>query len=518
MTGPCSPAGLPFGAGALAYLSARGQIPLLTHEHSLPSGSPHVPIPRLPRITAVAAAAALLAAVVVFVPRPARTQAANPGHALAREIFAELVGINTTFHHGNTTPAAQAVARRLIAAGYPAADVHVVGPNGDNQNVVVRLRGTGARKPVLLLAHLDVVEAKREDWSLDPFTLTERDGYFYGRGTSDDKHMAAIFTANMIRLKREGFTPDRDIILALTSGEEDDDAYNGVKWLLANHRELVDAEYCINGDAGAPLANRGKVFSRNVQASEKMYLDLHLEVRNPGGHSSEPVPDNAIYRLAAALTAVSKLEFPMQLNEVTRAYFERASALESPELAADMKLVATRNDTAAARRLSARSAALNAQLRTTCVATRLDGGHANNALPQTATAIVNCRLLPTDKQDDVVAAIRRAVGDTAVKISVVNPVKPSPPSPLVPEVMEPVERVSSKYFPGAPVVPAMSAGATDGLYVRNAGIPVYAVSGVPMDADDHRAHGRDERIRVAAFYTGVDYTYDLIRALTSAGK
>jgi acetylornithine deacetylase/succinyl-diaminopimelate desuccinylase-like protein len=475
-------------------------------------------IPRLPSIAAVASAAALLAAPIIVAPRTAAAQAPSADHALAREIFAELIGINTTFRNGNTTPAAQAVARRLIAAGYPAADVQVVGPNGDNQNVVVRLRGTGARKPVLLLAHLDVVEARREDWSLDPFTLTERDGYFYGRGTSDDKHMAAIFTATMIRLKRERFTPDRDIILALTSGEEDDDAYNGVKWLLTNHRELVDAEYCINGDAGAPLANDGKVFSRNVQASEKMYLDLHLEVRNPGGHSSEPVPDNAIYHLAKALTAISKLEFPMQLNEVTRTYFERASALEAPNVAADMKLVASSGDTTAARRLSTGSAALNAQLRTTCVATRLEGGHANNALPQTASAIVNCRLLPTDKQDDVVTAIRRAIGDTAVTVSVVNPVKPSPPSPLVPEVMGPVERVSSKYFPGAPVVPAMSAGATDGLYVRNAGIPVYAVSGVPIDADDHRAHGRDERIRVAAFYTGVDYTYDLVRALTSRGQ
>ncbi len=471
-----------------------------------------------PRHTRAARVAAVALAALLLSTNATRAQSPSPAHALAREIFAELVGINTTFHHGNTTPAARAVARRLLAAGYPAADVHVIGPDSNNQNVVVRLRGTGARKPVLLIAHLDVVEARREDWSMEPFTLTERDGYFYGRGTSDDKHMAAIFTATMIRLKRERFTPDRDIILALTSGEEDDDAYNGVKWLLENHRELVDAEYCINGDAGAPLANAGKVFSRNVQASEKMYLDLHLEVHNPGGHSSEPVPDNAIYRLASALGAISRLEFPMRLNEVTRTYLERAAALESPDVAADMKLVASSGDTTAGRRLSTRSAALNAQLRTTCVATRLEGGHANNALPQSASAIVNCRLLPTDKQDDIVATIRRTIGDTAVKVSVVNPVKPSPPSPLVPEVMGPVERVSSKYFPGAPVVPAMSAGATDGLYVRNAGIPVYAVSGVPVDADDHRAHGRDERIRVAAFYTGVDYTYDLVRALTSGGK
>jgi acetylornithine deacetylase/succinyl-diaminopimelate desuccinylase-like protein len=468
--------------------------------------------------TALAAASAALVAALATSATALPAQSASPAHVLAHDIFAELVGINTTFHHGNTTPAVKALAQRLLAAGYPAADIQLLGPNDDNQNLVVRLRGSGAKKPILLLAHLDVVEARREDWSMDPFTLTERDGYFYGRGTSDDKHMAAIFTATMIRLKNERFTPDRDIILALTSGEEDDDAYNGVKWLLENHRPLIDAAYCINGDAGAPLANDGKVFSRNVQASEKMYLDLQLAVHNPGGHSSEPVADNAIYHLAAALTGISKLEFPMQLNDVTRAYFERAAALESPAVATDMKLVATRGDTAAARRLSASSAALNAQLRTTCVATRLEGGHANNALPQSAGAIVNCRLLPTDKQDDVVAAVNRAIDDTAVSVSVVNPVKPSPPSPLVPEVIRPIERVSAKYFPGAPVVPAMSAGATDGLYVRNAGIPVYAVSGVPIDADDHRAHGRDERVRVAAFYTGVDYTYDLVRALASSGK
>ncbi len=466
------------------------------------------------RIASSALAAILAAAVTVALP----AQTPSAAHTLAREIFAQLVGINTTFHHGGTTPAAKAVAQRLLAAGYPASDVTIVGPDSNNQNVVVRLRGSGVRKPILLLAHLDVVEALRADWSLEPFTLTERDGWFYGRGTSDDKHMASVFATTMIRLKQEGFTPDRDIILALTSGEEDDDASNGVKWLLENRRELVDAEYCINGDAGAPLAKGGKVFARSVQASEKMYLDLRLEVHNPGGHSSEPVADNAIYRLATALLKISKIEFPMRLNEVTRAYLERASALETPDIARDMKLVAANGDTAAARRLSARSAAFNAQFRTTCVATRLDGGHANNALPQSAGAIVNCRLLPTDKQADIVATITRGIGDTAVKLSVVNPVKPSPPSPLVAEVMAPIERVSREYFRGAPVVPSMSAGATDGLYFRNAGIPVYAVSGVPVDADDHRAHGRDERIRVASFYTGVDYTYDLVRALTSDGK
>ena len=464
------------------------------------------------------AATALLACALITAPLTLYAQSPTPDQALARDIFGELVSINTTFHHGSTTPAAQAVARRLLAAGFPAADVQVIGPNAESQNLVARLRGTGARRPILLLAHLDVVNALREDWSMEPFTLTERDGYFYGRGTSDVKDMAAIFTAAMIRMKREGFTPDRDIILALTAGEEDDDAFNGVKWLLANHRQLIDAAYCINGDAGGPLASNGKVISRNVQASEKMYLDLQLEVHNPGGHSSQPVPDNAIYRLAAALTQLSALEFPVHLNEVTRAYFERSAELQPPEIAADVKLVATRGDTSAARRLSTRSALFNAQLRTTCVATRLEGGHANNALPQMARAIVNCRVLPNERQEDVVAAIRRTISDTTVVLTVVDPVKPSAPSPLVPEIMGPIERLSTEFFPGAPVVPAMETGATDGLYLRNAGMPVYGVSSVAIDANDERAHGRDERIRVSAFYTGVDYTYSLVRALASGKR
>jgi acetylornithine deacetylase/succinyl-diaminopimelate desuccinylase-like protein len=475
-----------------------------------PIRQPTAPVIRY-RIARVVIVALVCAASAT--PLAAQSPGPSPDQALARDIFAELVGINTTFHHGNTTPAAKAVARRLLTAGFPAADVQVIGPNGDNQNIVGRLRGTGKRRPILLLAHLDVVEALRADWSLDPFTLTKRDGYFYGRGTSDIKDMAAIFTAAMIRMKHEGFTPDRDIILALTSGEEDDDAYNGVQWLLAHHHDFIDAAYCINGDGGEPLAINGKVFARNVQASEKVYLDLQLEVHNRGGHSSQPVPDNAIYHLAAALTRISALEFPMRLNEVTRAYFERAASAEAPEVGADMKLVAEHADTSAARRLAAHSAFFNAQLRTTCVATRLEGGHANNALPQMARAIVNCRMLPDDHQDDVVAAIRNAIADTAVALTVVNPAKPSPPSPLVPDVLGPIEQVSAEFFPGAPVVPSMETGATDGLYLRNAGMPVYGVSGVAIDANDVRAHGRDERIRVAAFYSGVDYTYRLVRAL-----
>lgn len=436
--------------------------------------------------------------------------------AEARALFAELIGINSTHDHGATTPAAQAVARRLRSAGFPARDVQVVGPNPARMNLVARLRGTGLRKPILLLAHLDVVEALRADWSMDPFTLTEKDGFFYGRGTSDIKDMAAIFTQTLIHLKKQGFRPDRDIILALTAGEEGG-GDNGVQWLLAHRRDLIDAAYCINGDGGDPLARDGKVYARNVQASEKVYMDLQLEVHNPGGHSSLPVKDNAIYRLSAALTRLGAFQFPARLNEVTRAYFERAAAAEPPETAKDMGLAA-KGDTAAMRRLSEFSPFFNAQLRTTCVATRLQGGHANNALPQTAAAVVNCRMLPDEHKENVLAALRAAIGDSAVVLTVAQEPVPSPPSPLTPEVLQPVERLTAAAWPGAVVVPSMETGATDGLYLRNAGMPVYGVSGVPLDADDIRAHGRDERIRVAAFYAGLDYMERLVPALASGGN
>lgn len=453
---------------------------------------------------------ALLAAATLAA-TPALAQS-SPRDQEARAIFAELIAINSTPERGSTTPAAQAVARRLLAAGFPAGDVAVVGPDSLHLNVVARLRGAGARQPILLLAHLDVVEALRSDWSMEPFALTEQDGYFYGRGTSDIKDMAAIYTAVLLTLKREGFVPDRDIILALTAGEEGGD-WNGVRWLLANRRDLIDAAYCINGDGGDPAAREGVPYARNVQASEKVYTDFALSVHNPGGHSSLPVSDNAIYRLAAALTRLGAYRFPARLNQITRGYFERAAASRPTAVARDMRLAA-RGDPAAIERLSRLDPWFNALFRTTCVATRLAGGHADNALPQLARATVNCRMLPDEKPEEVLATLRRVVRDTAVKVEVQWPAVPSPPSPLVPEVMQPVEAITRAMWPGAAVVPSMETGATDGLYLRNAGIPVYGVSGVPLDADDIRAHGRDERIRVKAFYEGLEFSERLVRALS----
>ena len=439
----------------------------------------------------------------------------------ARDIFEQLININTTGSSGSTTIAAQAMADRLRQAGFPAADVQVIGREGSkNYNLVARFHGTGTQKPILFLAHLDVVEARREDWSMDPFTLAEKDGFFYGRGTLDIKDGDAILVSTFARLKQEGYRPNRDLILALTTGEEGGSDYNGVEWLLANHRDLVDAAYVINMDSGDPAIINGKRTLRSVQASEKVYVTFKLEVHNPGGHSSLPTKDNAIYRLAAALGRVSAYEFPAQLNEITRAFFQRIAGLQQGQLALDMAAVARPTpplDSGAIRRLSDASPLYNAQLRTTCVATQLSGGHAENALPQTATATINCRMLPGTPSDEVQRALTRAVGDTAVMISVVTPATPSPPSPLTPEVMGAIERVTKRLW-NIPVVPMMETGATDGLYFRNTGIPVYGVSGVFVDINDIRAHGRDERIGVQDFYDGAEYIYQLTKELSSARR
>lgn len=459
-------------------------------------------------------ATALCVAALWVVRLAAQSPTLTPDQALARDIFRELIGINTTNSVGNTTAAAEAMAKRLRDAGFATGDVQVVGPRPKNQNLVARLHGTGARKPLLLLAHLDVVEARREDWSVDPFTLLKRDGFFYGRGTSDING-AAIWVATLIRLKREGFKPDRDVILALTAGEESSEDYNGVEWLLANRRDLVDAEYCINADAGDPQVKNGKRIARTVQASEKVFQSYRLEVHNPGGHSSLPTRDNAIYRLAAALVRVSRYEFPVDINEVTRAYFSQSATIEGGRVGADMRAVLTTPpDSGAVARLSAEPW-YNASLRTTCVATMLNAGHAENALPQMAQATVNCRILPNESPDDIRQTLVRVIADSMVALTPLAPAKPSPPSPLTPAVMAPINRVTADLWPGVPTVPVMETGATDGLYLRNAGIPTYGVSGVFLDIDDVRAHGRDERIAVGAFYDALPYTHALVKALST---
>ena len=430
---------------------------------------------------------------------------------VAREVFKELIEINTTDATGDMTRAAEAMAARLQAAGFPASDMQVVGPNPRKRNLVMRARGTGAGKPILLLAHTDVVEARRDDWSMDPFTFIERDGYFYGRGTTDMKDMAAAWVATLIRLKREGITPSRDLILALTADEEGGDS-NGVAWLVANHRELIDAEYCLNEGGGGEIQN-GKYVLYDVGAAEKVYLDFRLEVRNKGGHSSLPAKDNAIYELADGLARLSRFEFPVRLNEVTRGFFDRTSRLQKGQLAADMKAAARgKPGPEAARRLS-KSPYYNAMMRTTCVATRLEGGHADNALPQLARALVNCRLLPEDSPAEVRATLTRVVGSRVTLTQAGQP-EPSPPSPLKPEVMRAIDSNVAAMWPGVTVVPVMTTGASDGRILRKAGIPTYGL-GLWEDVDDVRAHGRDERIGVKQFDEEVEFLYRIVRALAA---
>jgi acetylornithine deacetylase/succinyl-diaminopimelate desuccinylase-like protein len=434
--------------------------------------------------------------------------------ARAREIFKQLVEINTTPSAGSTTLAADAMAARFRAAGFPESDIRVLEPAPRKGNLVVRYRGTGARRPLLLLAHLDVVEAKREDWSFDPFVLTERDGYLYGRGTSDDKAMAAIFVANLVRLKSEGYVPSRDLILALTADEEGGNA-NGVDWLLENHRPLIDAEFAIN-EGGGGVMQKGRYVTLEVQAAEKLYQDFRLEVRNSGGHSSLPVKENAIYRLSAGLSRLAVFEFPVQVSEVTRAYFSSsAPAQAEARTRADMLAVARMPpDPAAAVRLSAQSAYFNALLRTTCVATRLEGGHAVNALPQLAAANVNCRIFPGTSPAEVMATLTKVLGDPAITISLVGEARPSKPAVLRDDLMSAVETISASMFPGVPVVPVMSTGATDSLFLRNAGIPTFGADGLFDDIDDVRAHGRDERVGIRQFNEDLEFQYRLITALS----
>jgi acetylornithine deacetylase/succinyl-diaminopimelate desuccinylase-like protein len=442
-------------------------------------------------------------------------QTLSPHQQLARDIYQELVEINTVTATGDTAKAAEAMAARLKAAGFSDADVQVFTPAPRKGNLVARLRGNGSRKPILLLAHIDVVEAKREDWSVDPFKLIEKDGYFYGRGTGDDKFMAAAFVANLIRYRQEGFKPDRDIIVALETDEEIGDRDGlGIQWLLKHHRDLIDAEFALNEGGGVGL-KEGRPLRANVQTSEKVYLSYWLEVRNPGGHSSLPTKDNAIYHLAEGVARLAKFDFPVKLNETTRVFFERSAALEQDQTAADMRAVAlSPPDPDAAARLSAKPI-YNAQLRTTCVATRLEAGHADNALPQVARAMVNCRILPGEPVAEVQQTLVRVLADDQIAVTPVAAYTLSPPSPLNPEIMQAIERVDAEFWPGVPVIPTMQAGATDGLFLRNAGIPTYGYSGLASDIFDVRAHGRDERVLVKSFYNGQEYLYQLVKALSS---
>jgi acetylornithine deacetylase/succinyl-diaminopimelate desuccinylase-like protein len=443
---------------------------------------------------------------------------------LAREIFKQLIEINTTDSVGNVTTAAEAMARRLRDAGFSGDDVIVAGPNDRKKNLVARFRGTGKRKPILIIGHLDVVEALRADWTTDPFEFLEKDGYFYGRGTEDMKEGDAILVTNFIRMKKEGYVPDRDIIVALTADEEGGN-FNGVDWLLKEHRNWINAEYCINLDGGEFEKEKGKRLLAGIQASEKVYVDFQFESLNPGGHSSVPSPDNAIYHLAGALARLQSFSFPAKINEITRSYFARNAALSTGQVSADLKAVGKQPpDNAAVHRLS-ESPYYNSLLHTTCVATMLSGGHAPNALPQTARANVNCRIFPGEDPQEILHTLEGVANDPKVKVSIVPQLAPDgrvvpvvavPPSPLLPEVTQAMEKTLSVAWPGVPLVATMSTGATDGKYTRIAGIPTYGISCMFFERNDSRAHGKDERVGVQDFYDGVEFNYKLIHELSSS--
>ena len=431
---------------------------------------------------------------------------------VAREIYKEMIEVKSGFTTGTTTPIAQSIAARFKAAGFAASDIFVGGAAPNKANVVVRYRGTGARKPILLLAHTDVVEAKREDWTVDPFVFLEKDGYFYGRGTADDKAQAAVWVATLLRLKREGYRPDRDLILALTADEEGGGPFNGVDWLLQKHRDLIESEFALNEGARGMLVN-GKRVEHHIGLAEKQFLNLRLEVRNKGGHSARPVADNAIYHLAGALHRLSTFGFDFQLTDITREYFRQSAKSEYGALAADLIRVAE-GDKEAMKRVAASSPPLNAMMRTTCVATQLEGGHATNALPQLAAANINCRLLPDDNVDQVIAELKKVFADDQVAISITTNEGASPASPLRNDIMKAFNRITDTMWPGVITVPTMAVGGSDGRYLRLAGIPTYGVQGFFQDRDDVRAHGRDERMLVRSFHEGQTFLYEFVKALS----
>jgi acetylornithine deacetylase/succinyl-diaminopimelate desuccinylase-like protein len=442
---------------------------------------------------------------------------------LSHDIFKQLIEINTTDSVGSVTAAAEAMAQRLRDAGFAAEDVQVLGPNDRKKNMVARLHGTGKHKPVLLIGHLDVVEARREDWTTDPFQFVEKDGFFYGRGTQDMKDGDAAMMMAMIRMKQEGFKPDRDIILALTADEEGGRS-NGVDWLLKNHRELVEAEFVLNADGGGITTLNGKPVMMEVDATEKLYADYDLTVTNPGGHSSLPVPDNAIYHLADGLGRLEHFEFPVELNDVTQAYYARMAQIASGQRAADMRAILQNPpDPAAVARLS-KDPVDHSKMRTTCVATRLDAGHANNALPQMARANVNCRIAPGHSPQEIREKLVAVVADPQITVKYVGAIgggtdrsaqkESYAPPKLRPDVFEPLEKVVGQMWPGLPVIPTMATGASDAVYTNAAGLSTYGISGSAIDRYDVRAHGRDERLGVESFYQGVEFYYLFVKAVT----
>ena len=481
---------------------------------------------RLTSSSAVLAVVVFSAFLCPSIPAENPLPTASPAdRAEAREIFKQLIEINTTdTPKGSVTAASVAMQKRFLDAGFPAEDVHLLGPDPNKQNLIVRMRASGSptQKPVLFLCHIDVVEALPSDWSTNPFEFVEKDGFFYGRGTQDMKESDAALVATFLRLHREGYKPRRDLILALTADEEGG-KFNGAAWLVKQHRDLVDAAFVINPDSGGVELNHGRAVVADVEATEKVYADYQITATNPGGHSSRPRPDNAIYELMAALNKLAAYSFPFELNEVTRTYFKNLAAQETSQTAQDINaILATPPDMAAATRLGAEPS-FNSNFRTTCVATRLSGGHANNALPQTAQANVNCRIFPGHSPEEIRQQLISLFADSklsvkyvsdAGKVSDTAPERKAivPPAPLK-EVFDPLTRLTQAIWPGVPVTPVMENGASDSIYFAQAGIPCYGYSAIALERDDVRAHGQYERLPVDSYWKSLDFFYSFSKAL-----
>ncbi len=441
--------------------------------------------------------------------------APRPDQLAYRDLYKELVETNTTLSVGSCTLAAEKMAARLKGAGYADTDMEVIVPAEHPKwgALIANLKGSDARlKPVMLLAHVDVVEANRADWVRDPFTLIEEGGYFYARGASDDKAMASIFTDSMIRYKAEGFKPRRGLKLALTCGEETSDTFDGVEWLLKNRPEALSAEFALNEGAGGRLNEKGERQFLGIQAGEKVYQDFTLVTTNPGGHSSRPSKDNAIYHLSGALARLGAHDFPIAINEATRNHFAKMGPIEGGESGAAMTAVANDPTNTAAVAIVAKDASRNSMMRTTCVATMVTAGHAPNALPQRAQANVNCRILPGESIESVRKQLMTVFADDKISVTPVGVPSPvSPPPPLTKTIIAPIEKVSARMWPGVPLVPAMSTGATDGRFINAAGTPTYGLSGIFGEPDGGGVHGLNERVRVDALYDGRDFLYEVVK-------
>jgi acetylornithine deacetylase/succinyl-diaminopimelate desuccinylase-like protein len=447
--------------------------------------------------------------------------ALRPDQVTFRALYKELVETNTTLSTGNCTLAAERLAAHLKAAGYAAEDVTLfsVPEHPKEGGLVATLAGTShSAKPMLLLGHLDVVEAKREDWTRDPFTLIEENGYFFARGASDMKALDATWVDALVRFKESGYRPKRTIKLALTCGEETSYAFNGAEWLAKNRPELISAAFALNEGGGGRTDGHGKLVVESIQVGEKAMQNYRLETVNAGGHSSIPIRDNAIYELSDALSKVRDHEFPLKLSDTTRVFFAKAGAARGDELGHAMVALSQNPNDAAAEAIVSKDRGYHSMLRTTCVATLLEGGHANNALPQRAAANVNCRIFPGETVESTQAALVAAIGDSGVKVTLIPPVHPvAVPPPLDPKIIGPAEKLVAKYFPGVPLVPTMSTGATDGVYLEAIGIPVYGVPGGWGDPDGNGAHGLNERRSVRAVYVGRDFLTDLVKLYADAG-